>query len=73
LNGPVLGNTHTFRVQLIDPAGGELSMLTRNLAAPKGKILWELPLAVNLPKGEYRIRVHDIPTGCRAEQQLAVK
>ncbi len=72
LNGPVLGNTHTFRVQLIDPAGRELSMLTRNLAAPQGRVIWELPLAVNLPRGEYSIKVHDIATGSRAEQRLAV-
>ncbi|HVN79527.1 MAG TPA: beta-galactosidase trimerization domain-containing protein [Terriglobia bacterium] len=72
LKGPMLGDTHTFRVQFFDPSGRELSMLTSNLAAPGGKVLWELPLAVNLSKGEYSIRVHDITTGSRAEQRLAV-
>ena len=72
LNGPVLGNTHTFRVQLIDPSGRELPMLTRNLAAPGGKVLWELPLAVNLPQGECRLRVREIVTGTHGERRLVI-
>jgi hypothetical protein len=72
LEGPKLGKTHIFRVQILDPAGQELAMLTRNLAAPQGSSTWQLPLAINLKKGTYTLRVHEIATGLRAERPLKV-
>jgi len=72
LEGPQLGDTHAFRVQIFDPEGQELSMLTRNLAAPQGVGFWELPLAVNQKKGIYSLRVREIATGARAERPLLV-
>ena len=72
LEGPQLGDVHSFRVQLVDPEGQELSMLTRNLAAPRGACVWDLPLAVDLKKGSYALRVREIATGVRAERSLQV-
>jgi len=72
LEGSQLGDTHTFRAQLFDPNGQELTMLTRNLAAPQGACVWELPLAVSLPKGTYSLRVRDVATGISAERALKV-
>jgi hypothetical protein len=72
LEGLQLGDTHVFRVQMFDTDRKELSMLTRNLAAPKGMCSWELPLAVDLKKGSYSLRVHEIATGMRAERSLQV-
>jgi len=72
LEGPKLGDTHVFRAQIFDPDGQELTMLTHNLAAPQGACVWELPLAVNLKKGSYSLRVVDIPTGLRAERTVKV-
>jgi hypothetical protein len=72
LEGPKLGDTHAFRVQIFDPDGQELTMLTRSLAAPQGTCVWQLPLAVNLQKGSYSLRVRDIATGVRAERPLKV-
>jgi hypothetical protein len=73
LEGPKLGDTHVFRVQIFDPSGQELTMLTRNLAAPQGSCTWELPLAVNLLKGTYSLRVRDVATGVRAERPVQVR
>ncbi len=72
LEGPKLGSVHAFRVQMLDSAGQELSMLTKNLAAPQGSCTWLLPLAVNLSKGAYSLRVREIATGMRAEQPIVV-
>jgi hypothetical protein len=47
-------------------------MLTRNLAAPRGTCTWELPLAVDLKKGTYSLRVREIATGVRAERSLQI-
>jgi hypothetical protein len=73
LNGPTLGDYHAFRVQLLDPNGKELAMLTRNLAAPRGKAAWDLPLAVSVPTGTYTLKVRDVATGIRAEHYLTVR
>lgn len=72
LAGPKLGNTHAFRAQIFDSAGRELAMLTKNLAAQQGACVWEFPLAVNLKKGSYTLRVREIATGIQAERQLVV-
>lgn len=72
LEGPQLGDVHVFRVQMFDTGGRELTMLSRNLAAPRGTCFWELPLAVDLKKGNYSLRVHEIATGVRAERSLQV-
>lgn len=72
LEGPQLGDVHAFRVQMFDTDGRELTMLSRNLAAPRGTCLWELPLAVDLKKGNYSLRVHEIATGVQAERSLQV-
>jgi hypothetical protein len=72
LEGPKLGDTHAFRVQIFDPDGQELFMLTRNLTAARGACVWELPLAVNLKEGTYSLRVCDIATGVRAERPLKI-
>jgi hypothetical protein len=72
LEGPRLGDTHTFRAQLFNPDRQELSMLTRNLAAPQGTCVWDLPLAVNLTKGTYSLHVRDVATGTTAERPLKV-
>ncbi len=72
LQGPKLGDTHVFRAQMFDPDGRELTMLTRNLAAPHGACVWELPLAVNMKKGRYSLRARDVATGVTAERPLKV-
>jgi hypothetical protein len=72
LEGRRLGDSHTFRVQVFDTAGQELTMLTRNLTGPRGTTTWELPLAVDLRKGAYTLRVREIATGVRAERPLQV-
>ena len=72
LDGRQLGDVHAFRVQVFDADGQELAMLTRNVAAPRGACTWELPLAVDLKKGTYALRVREIATGLRAERSLQV-
>ncbi len=72
LDGRQLGDAHAFRVQIFDADGQELAMLTRNLAAPRGTCTWELPLAVDLKKGTYALRIREIATGTRAERSLQV-
>ncbi len=72
LEGPQLGDAHAFRVQIFDANSQELTLLTRSLAAPRGTCTWELPLAVDLKKGAYTLRVREIATGVRVERSLQV-
>ncbi|HEX2523419.1 MAG TPA: hypothetical protein VHP35_14955, partial [Terriglobia bacterium] len=72
LEGRRLADSHAFRVQMFDGDGQELTMLTRNLAGPRGMCKWELPLAVDLKKGTYSLRVREIATGVSAERPLRV-
>ena len=67
------GNWHTFRMQLLDPQGKELRMLTGNLPAPSGRAIWELPLAVNQSPGKYVLLAQDIATGVKAKHILVVQ
>jgi hypothetical protein len=72
LDGRQLGDAHAFRVQIFDADGQELAMLTRNVTAPRGACTWELPLAVDLKKGTYALRVREIATGVQVERPLQV-
>jgi hypothetical protein len=73
LDAPTPGNYHTFRVQVIDPRGRELSMLATNVAASRGDVLWNLPLAADSAKGKYTLKARDIATGIKAERGLLVQ
>jgi hypothetical protein len=48
-------------------------MHSANLAAPGGKALWQLPLAVNLATGSYTLRVKDVPTGTSATRKIELR
>jgi hypothetical protein len=72
LEGTQLGETHVVRVQMMDPAGQELAMLTRNLAAPAGACTWNVPLALNLSTGTYSLHVREVATGAHAQRLLTV-
>ena len=73
LDGPALGDTHVFRVRVLDPAGAELRPLTANLAAPKGATAWNVPLAVSDPAGVYTLEARDVATGTLARHKLTVR
>ena len=73
LKGEALGDAHAFRVRVIGPDGKELPPLTRTLAAPKGKVAWDVPIAVSDPAGSYTLVVRDIATGTSARQKLDVR
>ncbi|HYK87519.1 MAG TPA: beta-galactosidase trimerization domain-containing protein, partial [Acidobacteriota bacterium] len=73
LLGTIPGSTHALRVALQDPSGNELRMLTRNLAAPDGKVVWEAPLAADAPRGVYTLVVRDIATGTKTERPLVIR
>ncbi len=64
--------THVLRVRLLGPDLAELAELTRNLKAPGGKAVWELPLAASLREGRYRIEAVDVPTGASSSRDLIV-
>jgi hypothetical protein len=72
LEGLQLGDAHVFRVKFFDADGRELTMLSRNLAAPRGACSWDLPLSVDLKKGHYSLRVQEVATGVRAERSLEI-
>ena len=73
LRGKALGDTHAFRVRVVGPDGKELRVLTRTLAAPKGAVVWELPIAVSDPAGKYTLHARDIATGVSAKRKLTVR
>jgi hypothetical protein len=64
---------HALRMRLLDPDNRELSELTHNLKAQGGKVIWELPLAVNLPQGDYILEATDIPTGGRSTKAIRIQ
>ena len=51
VKGESAGSDHALRVRFLNSNGEELQMLTRTLAAPGGRAIRELRLAVNLPAG----------------------
>ncbi len=63
---------HVLRVRLLGPDHAELAELTRNLKAPGGKAVWELPLAASLREGRYHIEAVDVPTGASSSRDLIV-
>jgi hypothetical protein len=73
LKGEILGDTHALRVRVFGPDRKELRILTRTLAADKGKVTWQVPIAASDPAGEYRLVVRDMATGVSAEHKLTVK
>jgi hypothetical protein len=73
IKGESAGTSHAIRVRLLDPNSKELRMLTQTLAAPGGKTVWELPLAMNLPEGRYTAEVVDIPSGSKSTQAVTVR
>jgi hypothetical protein len=73
LIGPNVGDTHAFRVLVKGPDGKEIRPLTRTLVAPKGRIAFQIPIAVSDPAGSYTLSARDIATGVSAEQNILVK
>jgi len=73
LDAPAVGDRHTFRVKVAGPDGKELRMLTQTLLAPKGKAVWELPIAASDPAGEYTLEARDVATGVKATRKLVVR
>ncbi len=62
-----------YRVRLLDPAGRELRMLTRNLAAPGGDARLEMPFAVNDAPGDYTLSIRDVATGMEKTVPITVR
>ena len=73
VEAPKLGDAHVFRVRLLSPEGKELAPVTANLLAVKGKAVWEVPIAVSDPKGEYTLEARDVATGAKASHKLTVE
>jgi hypothetical protein len=72
LTGEKLGDTHTFRVQVMDPEGQPVEVLTRTLVAPRGQSQWAIPFAVNDTPGNYTLHVSDVATGVSNRHQLTL-
>lgn len=73
LDGATLGDTHAFRVRLLDPKGKEVRPLTANLPAAKGRATWKVPIAASDPPGEYTLEARDVPTGTTGTHKIAVE
>lgn len=73
MKGKSAGSDHALRVWFLNSNGEELQMLTCTLAAPGGRAIWELRLAVNLPAGRYTLDVVDISTGAKSMRALAIR
>ncbi len=73
LTGARWTGASTFCVRVTGPDDKELRMLRRNLSAPEGKTVWEIPLAADAVKGSYRLQVRDVLTGIEAAAPLVVE
>jgi hypothetical protein len=73
VRGESPATSHSLRVWLMNPEGEALHMLTRTLAAPGGKAIWELPLALNIASGSYTLEVVDIPTGGKSTRAFSIR
>jgi len=63
---------HVFHVDVLNPQGARVPGYTENLIAIHGQARKLLPLAVNDPAGEWKIRIRDGFTGEIKELTLAV-
>jgi hypothetical protein len=71
--GAEAGSTRVYRVRVLDPAGAEVAVHTANLAAPRGRVRWELPIAASMKPGRYTLQARDLATGTAAQHVLTVK
>ncbi|MDQ6677475.1 MAG: beta-galactosidase [Acidobacteriota bacterium] len=70
--GATPAETHIFHVDIFDPKGTRVPHYTENLIANRGHARKLLPLALNDPAGEWKIRIRDGFTGETRELALAV-
>jgi hypothetical protein len=70
--GAAPAEVHIYHVNVFNPQGTRLPHYTENLIASRGHARKLLPLALNDPAGEWKIRVRDAFTGETKELALAV-
>ncbi|MDQ6665621.1 MAG: hypothetical protein M3Z23_14665, partial [Acidobacteriota bacterium] len=63
---------HVYHVEVVNPQGARVPHYTENLIASRGHARKLLPLALNDPAGEWKIRIRDAFTGETKETALAV-
>ena len=73
LTGQRLGDTHAFRVQVLDPEGQPVEVSTRTLVAHNGKSKWAIPFAVSDASGSYTLLVSDVATGVSNRHKLTLR
>ncbi|MHC4715957.1 MAG: beta-galactosidase [Planctomycetota bacterium] len=64
---------HVLRVDVIGPDGKGRTYYSRNLDTVAGRAEMSVPLALNDPVGEWRLRVKDVATGTTAERTVRVE
>ena len=70
--GATPAENHIYHVDVFNPQGTRLPHYTENLIANRGHARKLLPLALNDPAGEWKIRIRDAFTGEAKELALAV-
>ena len=61
-DGEVTGN-HVLRMRVLRPDGSAISWYTQNVAAPAGKAMTTIPLALNEAAGGYTLEARDVMSG----------
>jgi hypothetical protein len=64
---------HVFRVEVSDPEGQRVDVLTRNVIARQGRYAGVLPFAYNDPTGEWVLRVRDVISGKSVGQTVSLR
>jgi len=72
LAGAAAGARVVLHVEVRDPSGKEVPHYSGNVVAPGGTGEWLLPLALNDPVGNWRVRVTDLLSGRTATLVLRV-
>ena len=62
-----------MNVKLFDPFGQPVSCFDKVLYLENGKGFYEIPIAINAPKGKWKICAFEVLSGKKSELQFNVK
>lgn len=73
MNASGAAGAQVFHLEVLDPAGKEEKLITKNLYAANGQTDTAFQIPFNAAKGTWRIAVTHVNTGLKAEWKLIVK
>jgi hypothetical protein len=66
------GETHTLRIRVFDPSGGERRTYACSVTTRAGRAEFGVPVALNDPTGDWRVTATDVASGVVGESAFTV-